>query len=115
MKVVRIEKDLIVDAQSYHKRILRSGEQYMFSDARMQKLTTMFSDYIGTVTDVSAYYKKYNGEDLNDKTLLVWRHGGIGDLMFMMPPLRLLKIKYPKVNGRNRHRVFGYIHESSIP
>lgn len=96
MKVVRIEKDLIVDVKTPLQRTLRAGEQYMFSDARMQRLTVMWGDYIGTVTDVSAYYKEYKGEDLNDKTLFVWRHGGIGDLMFMMPPLRLLKFKYPK-------------------
>lgn len=96
MKVVRIEKDLIVDRRGKYQRALRAGEQYMFSDMRMQQLTTMFSDYIGTVTDIRAYYKQYKGEDLNNKTILVWRHGGIGDLMFMMPPLRLLKNKYPR-------------------
>lgn len=40
-------------------------------------------------------YKPYNGEDLTDKTLLVWRSGGIGDLLFIQPNLRYLKEKYP--------------------
>lgn len=40
-------------------------------------------------------YKKYNGESLDNKTLLVWRTGGIGDLLFIQPNLVYLKEKYP--------------------
>jgi len=40
-------------------------------------------------------YKPYNGENLNNKTLLVSRTGGIGDLLFISPNLRYLKEKYP--------------------
>ena len=40
-------------------------------------------------------YKRYNGQDLNHKRLLVWRTGGFGDLMFSQPVLRYLKKKYP--------------------
>lgn len=43
----------------------------------------------------SKIYKPYNGEDLTDKTLLVWRQGGIGDLLFISPNLKYLKEKYP--------------------
>jgi len=40
-------------------------------------------------------YKPYCGQDLTDKTLVVWRSGGIGDLLFSQPGLRHLKSKYP--------------------
>ena len=40
-------------------------------------------------------YHPYNGEDLTNKTLLIWRQGGIGDLLFISPNLRYLKDKYP--------------------
>ena len=40
-------------------------------------------------------YKPYNGQDLTNKTLLVWRSGGIGDLLFIQPNLVYLKNKYP--------------------
>jgi ADP-heptose:LPS heptosyltransferase len=40
-------------------------------------------------------YKPYTGQDLNDKTLLVWRQGGLGDLCFIQPNLKYLKEKYP--------------------
>lgn len=38
---------------------------------------------------------KYQGEDLSGKSLVVFRHGGIGDLLFIVPCLRYLKQLYP--------------------
>jgi len=40
-------------------------------------------------------YRPYKGQDLSDKTLLVSRTGGIGDLIFILPNLIYLKEKYP--------------------
>ena len=40
-------------------------------------------------------YRPYIGQDLDDKTLLVFRTGGIGDLLFIQPNLTYLKEKYP--------------------
>lgn len=40
-------------------------------------------------------YKPYIGQDLNNKTLLISRTGGLGDLMFIQPNLIHLKEKYP--------------------
>jgi hypothetical protein len=40
-------------------------------------------------------YKPYNGQNLDNKTLLVFRQGGIGDLLFIQPNLIYLKEKYP--------------------
>jgi len=39
-------------------------------------------------------YKPYRGEELNGKTILVFRTGGIGDLLFIKPNLNYLKNKY---------------------
>lgn len=39
-------------------------------------------------------YRPYIGQDLHDKTVLVFRTGGIGDLLFIQPNLRYLKQKY---------------------
>lgn len=41
------------------------------------------------------FFKPYMGQDLTDKTLLVFRTGGIGDLLFIQPNLHFLKSKYP--------------------
>ena len=40
-------------------------------------------------------YKPYLGQNLDHKTLLVFRTGGIGDLLFISPNLKFLKEKYP--------------------
>lgn len=40
-------------------------------------------------------YRPYIGQDLTDKSILVFRTGGIGDLLFIQPNLRYLKEKYP--------------------
>lgn len=40
-------------------------------------------------------YRPYNGQDITNKTILFWRTGGIGDLLFIQPNLRYLKETYP--------------------
>lgn len=40
-------------------------------------------------------FRPYKGQDLTDKTLLIARTGGIGDLLFILPNLEYLKEKYP--------------------
>jgi ADP-heptose:LPS heptosyltransferase len=40
-------------------------------------------------------YRPYRGEALEDKRLLIFRTGGIGDLLFIQPNLNYLKKKYP--------------------
>lgn len=40
-------------------------------------------------------YNRYKGQSLDNKTLLVFRTGGIGDLLFIQPNLIYLKEKYP--------------------
>jgi ADP-heptose:LPS heptosyltransferase len=40
-------------------------------------------------------YRPYKGQELHDKTILVFRTGGIGDLLFIQPNLTYLKEKYP--------------------
>ena len=40
-------------------------------------------------------YRPYKGQELDDKTLLVFRTGGIGDLLFIQPNLLFLKERYP--------------------
>jgi ADP-heptose:LPS heptosyltransferase len=40
-------------------------------------------------------YTPYIGDDLEDETLMIWRTGGIGDLLFIQPNLNYLKELYP--------------------
>jgi ADP-heptose:LPS heptosyltransferase len=40
-------------------------------------------------------YRPYTGQNLDNKSILVFRTGGIGDLLFIQPNLRYIKEKYP--------------------
>jgi ADP-heptose:LPS heptosyltransferase len=40
-------------------------------------------------------YRPYLGQELDDETILVFRTGGIGDLLFIQPNLNYLKEQYP--------------------
>jgi len=40
-------------------------------------------------------YRPYKGQNIDDSTILVFRTGGIGDLLFIQPNLIYLKEKYP--------------------
>jgi len=97
MKFVEIVKDgLAMEKGSPWEKNLKAGKRYLVSDLIHQQLNYMKPDHISrNVIDLKEVYRPYKGEDLNGKTLLVWRHGGIGDLLFMMPPLRILKATYP--------------------
>jgi ADP-heptose:LPS heptosyltransferase len=43
----------------------------------------------------STIFRRYRGQDLTNKRLLVWRSGGYGDLMFLQPILKHIKRLYP--------------------
>jgi len=45
----------------------------------------------------SECFRRYLGDDLSGKKLLMWRVGGLGDLIFTQPLVRFLKEKYPSV------------------
>ena len=40
-------------------------------------------------------FRRYDGQDLTNKNLFIWRFGGIGDIMFCQPLVKHLKKKYP--------------------
>ncbi len=97
MKFIKITKGgLTMEQGSPWAKTLLAEKYYLVSDLIHQQISYIVPDRIyKNVIHLEEVYKKYKGEDLNGKRLFVWRHGGIGDLMFMMPPLRLLKVKYP--------------------
>ena len=41
------------------------------------------------------YYVPYNGQNLDNKSLLIMRTGGIGDILFTQPIIKYIKEKYP--------------------
>lgn len=75
------------------------NKQYVMSLSVYQQLRYDLKNKIDILEPSAIQFKNvyhpYNGEDLNNKTLLVSRTGGIGDLLFISPNLRYLKEKYP--------------------
>lgn len=49
----------------------------------------------------SELYRRYNGEVVNDSSILIWRYGGLGDLICLYPVIR-----YIKENCKNTKVIF---------
>jgi ADP-heptose:LPS heptosyltransferase len=80
---------LIVDGDK-----LEANNKYVMSDFMAKQVVGRFSSAITTNEDLNKYYRKYDGSGLNSKKLLVWRTGGIGDLLFITPSLYRLHQKF---------------------
>ena len=76
--------------------VLKEGEKYVLNDVNAYSIkeTHKFTKNIA-IGDFRRFYKQYNGQDLDNKTLVTYRTGGAGDILFMTPGLRFLKEKYP--------------------
>lgn len=46
-------------------------------------------------TTFDQIFKRYRGQDLTNKKILIWRGGGFGDLLFIQPIIKHLKRLYP--------------------
>lgn len=58
------------------------------------KIKLIFQPYRRNFVD---FFKRYEGQDLNGKNLLIFRLGGFGDIMFSQPIAKYLRKKYPDV------------------
>ena len=80
-------------------QILKKGNKYGMGLGVFQQLwfDPSTNERILKPADIKFYklYKPYTGQSLDNKTLLVIRTGGIGDLLFIQPNLIYLKEKYP--------------------
>lgn len=81
------------------QRVLKKVN-YVMALGVYQQLCHFGNDYNNKILKPSKFkfskiYRPYNGEDLTNKTILIWRQGGIGDLLFISPNLRYIKEKYP--------------------
>lgn len=86
-------------SQQYAKeQVLRKHNKYIMNFGFYQQ---MHKDPSGkkllkpSTFKFSNLYKPYMGQDLTNKTILVFRTGGIGDLLFIQPNLIHMKKKWP--------------------
>lgn len=84
----------------FKKQQLKKGVNYIMGLGVYQQLfsdpTRRKSKFLKPSTiQFKNIYRPYQGEELEDKRLLIFRTGGIGDLLFIQPNLNYLKEKYP--------------------
>jgi len=96
MKVIKLSKSLVIDDIFS----LKEGHSYVCSDYIIKQIMRGHSLSMGNIEEIDKYYHKYDGQDLTNKKLLVWRSGGIGDLLFITPTLQYIKDTYPGVQIR---------------
>jgi ADP-heptose:LPS heptosyltransferase len=83
-----------------HGMKMEPGETYVMSGGFAKdvydQVTRQFPG-IAELDPVPAeqHYKRYEGQDLSGKTILIFRTGGAGDLMFLTPAMRYIKERWP--------------------
>jgi len=81
------------------KQFLKKNANYVMGLGVFQQLQFDFNKsnkkLLKPVMKFSKFYNPYIGQDLTDSTILIFRTGGIGDLLFIKPNLDYLKSKYP--------------------
>ncbi|MBZ0273760.1 glycosyltransferase family 9 protein [bacterium] len=74
--------------------VVVGNEAHVFTDTMAEKFqTSAWAPYIREINDIEV--RQYAGEDLNGRTVLLWRNGGYGDLLMITPAIRELKRRYP--------------------
>lgn len=72
----------------------KSGIEYVIPVATFLETYEDGKIFVPSNISFKERYKGYRGEDLTGKSLLIWRYGGIGDLLFIQPIVKYLKAKY---------------------
>ena len=102
MRILKCKNDLTLTDTDENQTILYKNNDYIVPDIiiDMLKGNRVYDKQVIRDEDFYEYaeYKRYKGEDLNDKKLITFRNGGIGDLLFQLPALKALKEKYPTSN-----------------
>lgn len=99
MVLATCKKDFSFMKDRTHRQRMDKGTTYLMALGMYDQLRynpqlgrDIFKPFKRAFKDV---YKRWSGEDLNDKTLLIWRTGGIGDFLFIKPNLDKIKSLYP--------------------
>ena len=90
MRIVEITKSLVNAGVK-----LEAGKRYVMAEDVEGQLRAIQGDKMGMSYPFESVYKKYEGQDLTNKSIFVYRSGGLGDIMFLSPVFRYLKKRYP--------------------
>ena len=94
MKVFQILNDCHITVGTEITENFIKGKFYISSDDYFSKLSMFIGGAIGIEIPFNEICNKYEGQDLNGKKLFAMRHGGGGDILFMLTALRELKRRY---------------------
>ena len=78
--------------------MLKEGHGYIMAQSIAAQIAgSRGDDCISTTANFNQLYgnKEYKSQDLSGKTLVIWRTGGAGDLLFLSPSIKMLKKIYP--------------------
>ncbi len=101
MRVINLKRQLILTTPNEDREFkLKENEDYVVPDGLIGRIEEQ--GFVESIFSNKEFYeilghKIYNKEDLTNKSLLSFRNGGIGDLMFQLPAVRELKKKYPSL------------------
>lgn len=95
MKVVQISQgcELELGGRLVHK--FEQDKFYIMSDITLSRLNHIIPGLISMEIPFREIYNKYGGQNLDGKKLLLLRHGGGGDILFMSTGATELKRRFP--------------------
>lgn len=89
MRIVEIIKDFQRGVS------FKKGHKYVMAEDVESQLRSLYGSSLGMSFPIDPHYRKYKGEDLTNKKIIIWRTGGIGDVGgFLNPVFRYLKSRY---------------------
>ena len=102
--IAKVAKDFNLFFNKTTGKLVKAGQRLVLFPYTYLSITSSSKDHTDALVPsgekFSNYYREYNGESLDGKTILIWRNGGIGDIIFIQPIMRYLKFKYPSFNPK---------------
>jgi len=96
MKVVQIIDDCEIMVGQNLEEKLNKNTFYIMSDSFFEKIKALAPHVIGIDIPFREIYNPYKNQNLNNKKVLALRHGGLGDILFLLTGFNELKRKYPQ-------------------
>jgi len=95
MKVIQMLQECSLGTEK-DPRILKKDKFYIMSDSVCRHISIVYPGLIGIEIPFKEVYNEYKDQDLNNKRILMIRHGGGGDILFMTTGIRELYRKFPR-------------------
>ena len=98
MKVFQVLEDCEIRRPNSSVTKLQKDNFYISSDALLNQMKLFAPAAIGIEIPFKEIYREYNGEDLNNESVLMMRSGGGGDILFMSTGIKELCRKFPSAD-----------------